>query len=169
MPVINPWSAGSPLPVSLIRAIANAPGGWGIVSGCGLSKGTADWAVDVASGTALVNDSSVSVSSTTKNLTDPGSDADLDSGEFRVDLLTVASNGTVSVTEGTAAAKPTEEDIPAGETLLGYVLVSGDASALTSGDVFSFGIPTRASYSDQEARDAQVVTQTDMIIASLGG
>lgn len=141
---INPWSAGSPLPVSLLRGIANAPGGFGVVSGCGLTKGTGDWAVDVASGTALVSNSAVTVGSTTKTLTDPASDADLDSGEFRVDLISVDSGGTVSVTEGTAAAKPTEEDIPASETLLGYVLVSGDASALTSGDIYSFGIPVTA-------------------------
>lgn len=141
---VNPWGAGEPLPVSLIRAIANAPGGYGVISGCGLTKGTGDWAVDVASGTALVNDSTVAVSSGTETLTDPASDADLDSGEFRVDLLSVDSGATVSVTEGTAGAKPTEEDIPAGETLLGYVLVSGDASALTSGDIYSWGIPVTA-------------------------
>jgi hypothetical protein len=138
----NPTSDGENLLAPFLNGGANAPNLELVKSGCTPSKGTGDWDVDIASGTIIAGQSTgeVSVSATTKTLTAPGSDADLDSGKFRVDVISVDSTGTVNVAEGTAASKPISPDIPSGEVLLAAVVVDGSASSLSSSDINDYRV-----------------------------
>lgn len=132
----NPTDAGTAEPESTWDSIFNGLDKEVVISGCALSKGAGDFDVDVASGEVFVAETAASVAAVTKTLTSPSNDADLDSGEWRVDILTVNSSGTVSVQEGTAAPEfPDAPDIPADEVCLGWVLVSGDATSLSSSDI----------------------------------
>lgn len=109
-----------------------------VKSGCDPTKGTGDWDVDVASGTIIAGQSTgeVSVSAQTVALTDPANDADMDSGESRIDLVTVNSSGTASATEGTAASNPSSPDIPAGEVLVAFVHVENGDGTIADSDLF---------------------------------
>lgn len=138
----NPQSDGAFVHAALVNAILNGHDTEGIVSGCTPSVGSGDWDVDVASGT-VVSDGEASVSAQTASLTAPSNDADLDSGEARADLVTLDSSGTVQVQEGTAASgnkEPVAPDIPNGQVLVAFVFVDGDATSLSSSDVFDYRV-----------------------------
>lgn len=159
----NPYADGDFTHAPGLSAITNAHDGERIVSGCTPSKGSGDYDVDVASGTVSAGYRNVaSVSATTKSLTTPSNDADLDSGEARVDIVHVDSTGTVNVTEGTAASgskKAIAPDIPSGEVLVAAVFVDADASSLSSSDIYDY----------RQLGEKEVTTATDEIVASLGG
>lgn len=116
--------------------VENALGGWGIVSGCAISKGTGDWDIDVTSGTVFITGTGeVSVSSGTVTLTDPASDADMDAGESRIDLVTADTGGSLAAVEGTAASNPDAPDIPADEVVLGFVHIENSDSTVADSDI----------------------------------
>lgn len=139
----NPVGDGENFSAVYWSGMTNAHDDESILSGCAPSKGTGDWDVDIASGTAIVDGDFVDVSAQTETLTDPSSDADLDSGEARVDLITVNSSGTTNTTEGTAASgnkQPVAPDIPSSEVLIAAVFVDGDASSLSGSDIHDYRI-----------------------------
>jgi hypothetical protein len=89
--------------------------------------------VDVSSGEVFLNDSVVSASATTvsHSTSDP---------EDRIDLITVNSSGTVSITQGSPAAtsgEPVAPDIPTDEILASLIYVRGGSSEILSGDIFN--------------------------------
>lgn len=136
----NPVGDGEQFSAVYWSGMVNAIGGEAVVSGCAPSKGTGSWDVDIASGEVKTKPSVPSVSTQTVTLTTPGNDTDLDSGEFRVDLITVDSTGTVNVAEGVAGAKPIAPDIPTDEVLVAAVLVDGSASSLSSSDIKDYRV-----------------------------
>lgn len=131
----NPITDGETVLAPLWGSMMNAHGAEAILDGVAPSVGTGDWDVDTTSGNVFINGTTASVSSDTTTLTAPASDGDLDSGEFRVDLLTVNDSGTINVAEGVAAAEPITEGIPTDEAVICAVIVSGDASGLTGADI----------------------------------
>lgn len=129
-------------------------------SGWGASVGSGDWDVDIASGDGVVEESSVSTSSTA-TVTLSSSDSDP-----RKDVIYINSSGTVQSLEGTAASAE-----PSGETqadtytpappdasgitgvVVAEVWVGGGASSLSSGDIRDRRIPS-PTYADEDAQDA---------------
>lgn len=131
----NPITDGQTVLAPLFGSILNAHGAEAILNGVAPSVGGGNWDVDTTSGDVFINGTTTAVGSNTESLTAPSSDPDLDSGEFRVDLLTVNSSGTINVAEGVAASQPISGDIPADEAVICAVLVSADAGSLTSADI----------------------------------
>jgi hypothetical protein len=134
----NPVQDGDFVLAPLFGSLINAHGAEGVLNGIDPSVGTGDWDVDTSAGDVFINNSTQAVSPTTTTLTDPASDADLDSGEFRVDLLTADSTGSINVAEGVAATEPITEDIPSDEAVVCAVVVSGAASSLQSADIYDY-------------------------------
>lgn len=131
--------------------LENAFAGFATISGCSISKGTGNWDIDVTSGTILVTGTGeVSVSSGTVTLTAPASDADMDAGESRVDLITANSSGTLAVVEGTAASNPDTPNVPSDEVILGFVIVAESDSTASDSDI----VDTPALLGDDTARYA---------------
>lgn len=131
----NPVGDGEGFSTVFWSGMINAFDSEAILNGCQASKGANAWDVDIASGDVKIGSSEPTVSAQTVTLTTPANDSDLDSGEFRVDLVTIDTTGTASVTEGPAASKPIAPDIPTDEVLVCAVLVDGDATGLTSSDI----------------------------------
>lgn len=118
------------------NAVMNALAGFGIITGCSISKGTGDWDIDVTSGTVLITGTGeVSVSSGTVTLTDPTNDADLDAGESRIDLITADTGGSLAGVEGTAATNPDSPDIPTDEVILGFVVIAESDNTLADSTI----------------------------------
>lgn len=158
---LNNFQDGEAIHAPGLNAIVNAHEREAILSGCTPSKGSGNWDVDVTSGRVIVNGTEASVSAGTVSLTAPGSDADLDSGEARVDLVTADNTGTLSATEGTASSgdkKPISPDIPAGEVLIAAVFVDADASSLTSSDISSYRVVRSQTIAASETDDLSDVT-----------
>lgn len=123
---------------SYYNALSDALAGFDIISGCSISKGTSDWDIDVTSGTVFIiaaGGGNVSVSSGTVTLTDPASDADMDAGESRIDLITANTSGTLAAVEGTAATNPDAPDVPADEVVLGFVVIAESDSTVADSDI----------------------------------
>jgi microcystin-dependent protein len=105
----------------------------GVLTGLDASTSTNNFDVDVSSGDILLNQSVVSASSTT--VTHSSSDP-----EDRIDLITVDSNGTISITEGSPAAtsgEPVSPDIPTDKVLASLIYVRGGSSEILPGDIFN--------------------------------
>lgn len=136
MTVINPIDDNSRAWAAWFNALANAHGAGGIVSGCSISKGAGDWDIDVTAGTIVESNTETSITADTVALTDPASDADMDAGESRVDLITADTTDSISVTEGTAASSPATPDIPSGEVLLGFVVIAESDATVADSDIF---------------------------------
>jgi hypothetical protein len=105
----------------------------GVLTGLDASTSTNNFDVDVSSGDILLNQSVVSASSTT--VTHSSSDP-----EDRIDLITVDSNGTISITQGSPAStsgEPVAPDIPTDEVLASLIYVRGGSSEILSGDIFN--------------------------------
>jgi len=90
----------------------------------------ANMTVDVASGTAMVNASSVAVSTTTSV-----SITAADATNPRLDLVTVDSAGTVAVVTGTPAAIPAYPAVPANKAVLAVVSVAANASSIVTANI----------------------------------
>lgn len=134
----NPYDDNTTLWAGELNALANAPALELVKSGCTPSKGSGDWDIDIASGTIIAGQSSgeVSVSSQTVTLTNPDNDSDMDSGESRIDLVSINSSGTGNITEGSAAADPASPDIPGGEVLVARIQVADGDSTAADSDLF---------------------------------
>jgi hypothetical protein len=143
----NPVQDGDFVLAPLFGSLMNAHQQDAVLNGVAPSVGTGDFDVDTTAGNVVVESDPVTVSSNTATLTAPSNDADLDSGEFRVDLLTVNNAGTVNVSEGNAANEPISPPIPTDEVVICAVVVAGDATGLQSADVRDY-----RSLIDQDAR-----------------
>jgi hypothetical protein len=127
----------------------------GVLTGLDASTSTNSFDVDVSSGEVFLNDSVVSASSTTvsHSTSDP---------EDRIDLITVNSSGTVSITQGSPAAtsgEPVAPDIPTDEILVSLIYVRGGSSEILSGDIFNdYKTVLTESIPDLEANTARVET-----------
>lgn len=107
--------------------LRDAPDGTYIDSGCSVGDGgTDDMNVDVASGDAFINDSSVSVGAQSVTL-------DAASSFKRYDLIVVDGTGTaVKVTGATEKVAPS---IPADTALLATIEVPANASGITNANI----------------------------------
>jgi hypothetical protein len=124
-------------PNSIKQGIA----GYGVCSGLAVSAGTG-LQVSIASGNALFASTLVIKSgATTLNLTAA------DSTNPRKDIIVLASDGTISAVDGTAAAiylpsdtkfqllSPYPEAIPSGKIILAEVYVAAGATSLAASDI----------------------------------
>jgi microcystin-dependent protein len=105
----------------------------GVLTGLDASTSTNSFDVDVSSGDVILNNEVVSASATTvsHSTSDP---------EDRIDLITVNSSGTISITQGSPAAtsgEPVAPDIPTDEILVSLIYVRGGSSEILSGDIFN--------------------------------
>lgn len=166
--VVNSPSENTTAYALQMAAAYNALNGFGIVSGCSISKGTGDWDIDVTSGTVFITGTgAVAVGSGTVTLTAPGSDADMDAGESRIDLITADTGGSLAGVEGTAAADPDYPDIPTDEVLLGFVEVFNDDS--TAADSTIFDVPVLFGDDIERYDVMQPPASTSAGSATLGG
>lgn len=129
------------------NAVMNAANNGGIISGGSVSKGSGDWDIDVTAGEALVDGiGQVPINAGTVTITDSSA---LASGESRITLLTVQTDGTLNSVDGSAATNPDSPDIPADEVLLGFVVVADTDSTLADSDIND--LPAMRHRSDNEA------------------
>lgn len=159
----NPVKDGEQFTTVYWSGMVNAHAAEAVLTGCAPSKGTGSWDVDVASGTVRLGTSPASVSAQTKTLTTPANDTDLDSGEFRVDLITIDSTGTAIVTEGTAATNPIAPDIPSSEVLITAVLVDGSATSLSASDIKDYRILHQTGISFNQTNEPTYVESATWI------
>ncbi len=104
----------------------------GVLSGCGLTQsGSPDMNVVVAAGWIQIDGILYSVTGGNAAV---GNNA---SGNPRIDLISVNSSGTITVTAGTASATPDAPEIPANNILLGLVYVANGETALTNDEIFN--------------------------------
>lgn len=94
-------SRGDPIEPIYLNNLKQGAGGWVVTSGIAVSqKGAgADMSVDVAAGTVIINNTTVTKGSIT-NVAITAAHASYD----RYDLVVINSSGTISVIDGTAAA-----------------------------------------------------------------
>jgi len=129
----NPFTDGQQFSTARLNSMYNAHQQNGVLNGLDASTSTNNFDVDVSSGDILLNQSIVSASSTT--VTHSSSDP-----EDRIDLITVDSNGIISITEGSPAStsgEPVAPDIPTDEILASLIYVRGGSSEILSGDIFN--------------------------------
>jgi microcystin-dependent protein len=129
----NPFTDGQQFSAARLNSMYNAHQQNGVLNGLDASTSTNNFDVDVASGDIILNGSVVSASSTT--VSHASSDP-----EDRIDLITVNSNGTISITQGSPAAtsgEPVAPDIPTDEVLASLIYVRGGSSEILSGDIFN--------------------------------
>lgn len=113
-----------------IEALVQGIGGDGVLSGCAVSaQGSPDMTVAVAAGVVRVSDTYVEVAAgnvtiTTADATNP-----------RIDLVSVSSDGTKTVTDGTAAANPKAPACPADSVPLAMVFVPANDTAIASNQI----------------------------------
>jgi len=129
----NPVEDGENFSAVYWSAITNAVGNEYIDNGCTPTNGTGDLDVDIASGDVYVAGGSASVSSQTVTVSSSGTDD-------RVDIITINSSGSASVTEGTEAADPNAPSIPTDEVLVAAVHVRGGSSSLSPSDIKDYRI-----------------------------
>lgn len=144
---VNPIDDNTAAWAAWFNGMMNAHAGEGIVSGCSISKGTGDWDIDVTSGSIFESSTESSISSGTVTITDSSG---LTSGQSRVTIITADTGDALASTDGSAAADPATPDIPAGEVLLGFVVVSEGDSTAADSDIFD--IPA-LSHAQHDAAD----------------
>lgn len=130
----NLLTDGNPFSVAVLNAMVNAHAQEGIVSGCQLTSGSGSFETDLTSGELELDGSFASVAADT---IDHGS-ADT---EDRIDLVTIDSSGSTTLTKGSPAStsgQPVAPDIPADEVLAAAVEVRGGASEIKSGDILDY-------------------------------
>lgn len=130
----NLLTDGDPFSVAVLNSMMNAHDGEAVVDGCDLTPGTDDWDVDVGSGELFVDGGFVAVESQTVTV----STADADD---RIDLVTIDTDGSASVTEGSPAStagQPIAPDMPDGEVLAGLVYVRGGSDEVLDGDLYDY-------------------------------
>ena len=125
----NPFQDGEGIIESELNSIVNGLNNEGVLSGGDTSKGTGNWDVDYTAVEATIGGTRVSASADTVTL------SAADGTDPRIDLITIDNTGTVSATEGTAAATPTSPDIPSDEALLAVVTVRGGSTNLVGSDI----------------------------------
>lgn len=103
--------------------------GHGVNTGFGVSQRAAgaNMSVDVAAGTACVNYLMVVAGGITNKVVSAA-----DATNPRIDIVTLKSDGTLTVTAGTAAANPAPPSIPSNEILLAFINVAANASSITT-------------------------------------
>lgn len=126
-------------------ALENALAGDAIVSGLSISKGTGDWDIDVTSGALIESWTETSISSGTVTITDSSG---LGSGESRITLIHADTGDALASTDGSAAADPDAPDLPAGEVLLGFVVVSDTDSTVADSEIVDLGAIAPAARSN---------------------
>lgn len=131
----NPYDDNTTLWAASLNTIHNGVQQELIESGATPSKGSNDWDTDIASGDVFVNGTEASVSSQTVTHTQPGNDADMGSGDSRIDLVTINDSGTAAITEGSAAADPASPDIPANEVCVAQWHIANGDSTLADADL----------------------------------
>ena len=145
----NEWLDNMTLWAASLNGLANGTNGDAIVSGCGLTAGAGDWETDVDSGTVINANTTGSVSADTVLHTDPASDADMDTGESRIDLVVSNASDNTSIIEGTAATNPVSPDISTDDVLLGFWLIAESDSTLADSTLFDMpplAAPDSAKY-----------------------
>lgn len=109
--------------------LAAGHNGYGVVSGCAVSaQGTPDMTVAVASGTAKVGGTNVTVSAGNVTITADGSNP-------RYVLIEVDSAGAKSANAGTAAANPTKPTPSSTKTVLAEVYVPAGDTAIGAAQI----------------------------------
>lgn len=113
-----------------IAAIVQGIKGEGVLSGAGVTaQGSPDLTVAVASGTVIIAGAAVSVSSGNLSIAAGGST------NPRIDIVSVNSGGTKTVTSGTTAANPAPPAIPASSVLLAMVYVPALDTTIESNQI----------------------------------
>lgn len=110
--------------------------------------GTNDLTVNIASGAASINGTSISPSSQTVTL------QSADSTDDRYDLVVIGQDGTAERVTGTASTSPNAPSIPADHALLAIIFVQAGVSGVTDGDIYDARGIFGSRYSDEEAQDA---------------
>lgn len=104
-----------------------------ILSGCDLTEqGSPGLTADVASGRYIIAGVPYSLSSTTATFTNA------DGSNPRWDLVSVNSSGTITVTDGTAAASPSLPSIPANECPLAAVYRATSDNTINTNEIVKF-------------------------------
>lgn len=108
--------------------------GVGVLTGCEVTaQGAPDMTLAVASGTIQATAGAAAVTVTAGNVNITAADGT----NPRIDLVTVAANGTKTVTDGTAAAAPKPPDLPAGHIALAMVDVPANDAAIATAQITS--------------------------------
>jgi hypothetical protein len=102
-----------------------------VVSGCGVSDGGSnDFALDVASGTVVVDGVEYAIGA--QSVTLDAADADHD----RYDLVVVGTDGAAEVVAGQPGSSPYAPSIPDDHVLLAVVAVAAGTGGVTDADVY---------------------------------
>lgn len=112
--------------------VANGIAGIGVVSGCAVTaQGSPDMTVAVASGYISIDSAGTQVAVSSGNVTITTAHATLP----RLDLVSVSSTGTKTVTAGTAATHAKPPDLPAGNVGLAFVYVPATDTTIGSNQI----------------------------------
>lgn len=103
----------------------------GVIRGCDVSdkSGADDMSVDVAVGLVKVEGYYCYVAATNKAITAA------DTNKARIDIISVNYNGTLTVTDGTAAEQPVAPTLPSNSIVLATVYVSPGLTAIATANV----------------------------------
>lgn len=144
---LNPVGDNEAFSAVYWSAITNAHNLEAVIEGCAPSKGTGNWAVDVAEGRVAVNGQNYpveaqSVSVPSANATNP-----------RVDLVTLGRDATLAVTAGTPATDPAAPDIPEGRVVVAVVFVPAGAASITASDINDYRVLLTPESTEELQRD----------------
>ncbi len=116
-----------------IDILISAYAGTSVISGCAVTaQGTPDMTVAVAAGTIVVNDGSPARGTVSGgNVTITAADG----SNPRIDLIVSNASGTLSSTDGTAAAEPVYPAIPANSVVLAAIFVPASDTDIDSNQI----------------------------------
>lgn len=133
----NTYTAGTAFGASALNSQKHANANEGVTSDVSVTTGTNSFEVDVGASDYVVAGDQYSASSDTVTHDSPDSND-------RVDLITVDTSGSVSITKGDhtktttsdGTSQPVDPDIPADQVLLAAVYIRSGASEIKTGDIY---------------------------------
>ena len=105
---------------------------WGVLSGLEVTENsTPDMNVIVGSGSAIVNGTLVTKSTSTTVAITAADDTNP-----RITIITLNDSGNITATDGTPAANPVPPDLPANNILLALIWVPAGATAIYNSNIY---------------------------------
>ncbi len=154
--MVNEWdkdeadSLKGRLSATELMNIVQASKGNGILTGMDVTADSpASMNVDIAAGTFIANNVYRSYGGGSQAITAA------DGSNDRYDILSGKSDGTVTYTQGTAAATPLVPDLPADEILIAVIYVAAGVSVINQADICECGLcPVLPVDGDTKMQDA---------------
>lgn len=135
--MVNEWDKtdGDRLSATELDNIREMAKGNGILSGLDVTEaGTPSLTVNIAAGTYIANNTYRSYAGGTKTC------GAADGTNDRYDVLSGKSDGTITLTAGTAAADPLVPTLPANEILIAILSVPANDTTITNDQIYECGL-----------------------------